>query len=463
MGPRRRFLALLTGFALALCALFAVALWLGWRQAGGPVAPFLSAGLIGGFAALLLTAGLWLFLDEQVVRPALRIAAAFRARAHGETKGALPPAPHLGDLVPAATALCDSLDAARADMTARLAEETALVEAERAQLAALLSEIPIAVMTVNAAHQITLYDRQCVHMLGHVAPLGLDRSVFDYVEETALRTALGELDAAAGRNFIDVELPTADGSGLVSTRLRPIGRNQGYMLAMEVENAVVAERPLVFDFGLIDRTPGAELADRPLSHLSFVVFDSETTGLDPAKDAVVQLAGVRVVNGRVVEGEVFDHLVDPGRPIPPVAIRVHGVTNEMVAGAPPLAKIGHDFHEFARGAVLVAHNAPFDLAFLKREETRIGKCFDHPVLDTVLLSAALFGESEEHTLDAIAERLDVAIPGADRHTALGDARATAEVLVKMIPMAEGMGIRTFGEAVEVMRRFTRLLPDLNQA
>ena len=109
--------------------------------------------------------------------------------------------------------------------------------------------------------------------------------------------------------------------------------------------------------------------------------------------------------------------------------------------------------------MLVAHNAAFDLAMLQ-------KCgaatFDHPVLDTVLLSAVLFGNEAEHTLDAIAARLDVEIPEEARHTALGDAVATAEVLRLMLPMLRARGFTTFGQVVAAMRRHTGLVPDLNK-
>ncbi len=133
----------------------------------------------------------------------------------------------------------------------------------------------------------------------------------------------------------------------------------------------------------------------------------------------------------------------------------------MVGDAPDPVTALRRLHGFARDAVLVAHNAPFDLAFLKRHEAALGQVFDNPVLDTVLLSAVVYGQTETHTLDAIAERLCVRIDGAARHTATGDAIATAEVLVRLLPVLEARGIRTFGEAIAAMRRHARLLPDLN--
>jgi len=101
------------------------------------------------------------------------------------------------------------------------------------------------------------------------------------------------------------------------------------------------------------------------------------------------------------------------------------------------------------------------MAFLHRQAKATGVVWDHPILDTVLLSAVLFGASERHTLDAVCARLNVTIPSALRHTALGDAQATADVLVKMLPMLEARGLTTFGAVLEETRRHGRLLEDLN--
>ena len=95
--------------------------------------------------------------------------------------------------------------------------------------------------------------------------------------------------------------------------------------------------------------------------------------------------------------------------------------------------------------MLVAHNAPFDMAFLRRHEADICQRFDNPILDTVLASAVLFGQGESHSLDALASRFGIIIPEAARHTALGDAEATAQALVRMLPMLRARGFGTFGE------------------
>jgi DNA polymerase-3 subunit epsilon len=111
---------------------------------------------------------------------------------------------------------------------------------------------------------------------------------------------------------------------------------------------------------------------------------------------------------------------------------------------------------------MVAHNAPFDMAFLHQTGRAHGLAFDHPVLDTVLLSAVVFGGSATHTLDALCERLNVTIADEKRHTAMGDAEATAAVLVRMITILEARGIETFGQILTEMRKHSRLLEDQNK-
>jgi len=215
-------------------------------------------------------------------------------------------------------------------------------------------------------------------------------------------------------------------------------------------------RPEFYDFNLPSAVAG-DLAERPLSDLSFVVFDTETTGLSPrGGDEIVQIAGLRIVNGRILRGETFDTLVNPGRPIPAASTRVHHISDEMVQGAADIVEAGRRFHDFCQGAVLVAHNAPFDLAFLRLKEQVIGRRFDNPVLCTVLMSAGLFDHSGQHTLDALCERFGVSIPPEARHTAMGDTIATAEVFVRMLGLLQAKGVTTLGGAIAEEGRMTRI-------
>lgn len=220
-------------------------------------------------------------------------------------------------------------------------------------------------------------------------------------------------------------------------------------------------RKVVYDFDLLSKARNAAVADTRLEDLTFVVFDTETTGLTPSADAIVQIAAVRLVNGRRVETEVFDTLVNPGRRIPAASTDVHGITDSMVVGAPDILEAGRQFHKFAEGAVLVAHNAPFDMEFLRRQEAAMGRVFDHPILDTVLLSAVVFGQLQEHSLDALTARLGITIPEEARHTAIGDTVATADAFLRLMPMLKARGLETYGQVLAEVRKHGRLLKDAN--
>lgn len=213
-----------------------------------------------------------------------------------------------------------------------------------------------------------------------------------------------------------------------------------------------------YDFDLFAAPAEGEAGDdTPLSALSFTVFDTETTGLEPDRgDEIIEIGAVRIVNGKLLAGESFEQLVDPGRPIPAASIPIHGITPERVRGMPRIEAVLPTFHAFAQGTVLVAHNAAFDMKFLRLLQPRTGVVFGQPVLDTLLLSAVVHPLQDSHRLEAIAARFDIAVRG--RHTALGDALMAAEVLLRLIPLLEAMGIRTLRQAREAAQRtqFARL-------
>ncbi|MDP2821104.1 MAG: exonuclease domain-containing protein [Sulfuritalea sp.] len=212
--------------------------------------------------------------------------------------------------------------------------------------------------------------------------------------------------------------------------------------------AMVDSRPEFYDFDLFKgEETGLALDDRLLAQLTYTVFDTETTGLQPsAGDEIIQIGAVRIVNRRLLRQESFEQLIDPRRTLPAQSVKIHGISAEMLSGQPPIERVLPIFRAFVADTILVAHNAAFDMRFLELKEAGTGIRFDRPVLDTFLLSAVLFPNQESHRLEAIAERLGVSVLG--RHTAVGDAIVTAEVFLKMLPLLADKGIRTLGEARE---------------
>lgn len=186
-----------------------------------------------------------------------------------------------------------------------------------------------------------------------------------------------------------------------------------------------------------------ELGD-PLSEATFVVVDLETTGARADESGITEIGAVKVRGGEVL-GE-FGTLVNPDAPIPPFITVLTGITEAMVATAPRIDTVLPAFLEFARGAVLVAHNAPFDIGFLKAACA----AHDHPwpkptVLDTVPLARRLVTRDEvpNHKLATLAAFFRVA--DQPTHRALDDARATVGVLHALIERAGSFGVTTVQE------------------
>jgi len=211
-------------------------------------------------------------------------------------------------------------------------------------------------------------------------------------------------------------------------------------------------RPIYYDFDLT-AVAGVDTPDddRPLQELTYTVFDTETTGLDPsAGDEIIAIGAVRIVNGRVLSHEIFEQWVDPCRAIDPQATKIHGIRNEMLRGQPMIDAVLPRFHRFCAGTILVGHNVAFDLRFLQLKEQATGIAFRQPVLDTLLLSEVLHGASDDHRLEAIAHRFGIEVVA--RHSAVGDALVTADIFVKMLPMLAERDIRTLREARNASER-----------
>lgn len=436
--------------AVGSAAIMGGALWLGAKRAADGGNGYVIAALVAGFGVTGFVAGIWMLFDENVAKPIQRLATDLRARAQAGVEAELDgqSARYLGDLAPAAQALnvramntAQSIAAAKADL-----------EKQISQLSELFSQVPVATIMLSKAGRIVLYDQQAAGLLSAIAPPRLNASIADYFDRDALEAARIKLSD----NVVSVPLVLCDAKGVEhpSASLKSIEGSKDYILMIEPKEVQpVASRPLTFDFAIRSADPRRRRRDTPLSELTFTVFDTETTGLEPARHELIQIGAVRVLRGKLLETEAFDHLIKPVKPIPAASTLVHHISDDMVADAPPALDVVRQFYGYASGTVALAHNAPFDLAFLNGVEDWP----DIPVIDTVLISAILYGTTESHTLDDLCDRLHITIPAEARHTALGDALATAKVLCAAIPMLEAKGIVMLSDLQKEGKKHARLL------
>lgn len=188
-----------------------------------------------------------------------------------------------------------------------------------------------------------------------------------------------------------------------------------------------------------------------ISTLDFVAFDTETTGLRPHSEFLVELAAVRfnLANG---PKEYFQSLVNPGAAIPPQATAVHGITDAMVSDAPSLERVLPAFLQFIAGAVPVAHNAAFDIGFLALHGLRLGLSLpETPVLDSCMFSRRIFPDQPSHKLQSLVEAFG--IEASAFHRALADAKSCMEVFRASV--AKSCGLNASWE--ELLARHGRTL------
>ncbi|WP_200182721.1 DEDD exonuclease domain-containing protein [Tomitella biformata] len=193
--------------------------------------------------------------------------------------------------------------------------------------------------------------------------------------------------------------------------------------------------------------------DEPLNQTIFVVVDLETTGGKPGSDAITEIGAVKIQGGKVL-GD-FATLVDPGRGIPIHITHITGITTAMVAEAPRISSVLPAFLEFARGAVLVAHNAPFDIGFLKAAALESATPWPaFRVLCTVKLARRVLTRDEAPSvrLSALAELFRVST--LPTHRALDDARATVDVLHGLIARVGNQGVHSLPELIDYLPAVT---------
>jgi DNA polymerase-3 subunit alpha (Gram-positive type) len=184
-------------------------------------------------------------------------------------------------------------------------------------------------------------------------------------------------------------------------------------------------------------------ADVPLTDdTEYVVFDTETTGLNAREDTLIEIAAVRM-KGREIVGQ-FASLIDPERKLSAKISELTGITEDMLVGQPKLKPVLEQFREFAEGAILVAHNAEFDVGFLGQCALRLGMpAWTQPVIDTLALARALYPGEKNYRLKTLTQKFNVEL--INHHRALADAEATAKVFAYMQETLRERGIQRLTE------------------
>ncbi len=195
--------------------------------------------------------------------------------------------------------------------------------------------------------------------------------------------------------------------------------------------------------GLVEHPMGQSFAD------TFVVFDLETTGFSPSKNQIIEIGAVKVVNGSIAQ--CFSTFVNPKVPIPFEIEQLTSINDDMVLDAPVIDEILPKFMEFCQDAVMVAHNADFDMSFIKYNCSALGLDCEKTVLDTVALSRVLLPSLNRFKLDTVAKALNISL--AHHHRAVDDAACTAEIFVKLVEMLRNRGVETM-EDLDQMESYT---------
>ncbi len=192
--------------------------------------------------------------------------------------------------------------------------------------------------------------------------------------------------------------------------------------------------------------------DRPM-----VVTDTETTGLSPARNRIIEIAAIRLVDGQ--ESISFSQLIDPGEAIPYRITRLTGITSSMVFGCPSAAEVVPAFHDFLGDGILVAHNQKFDRGFLDAERERLGlQRLENPGLCTARLARRLLPGLRSKSLDSLSRFFQIASHG--RHRALRDVEITTEILRRLVQIAnQEHRVETLEELIEMQSRtYARINP-----
>lgn len=445
-GLQRQLLVLLAVAALAILGLAVASLILVIAAGGADWTVALPAGL--AFLGLVF---LWqacsVARDHAVALERLKGAMVSLA---GDRYARLP---RLGD---EAAPDIQSVHAALAALDARYAQERSAPD-ERLQ--AVLASIPDAMLVITDEGQVTLVNHAAKALLG-AERVAVGSSAYAALSRTTVQSAL--VHARQAGSPVDAMIGTLEEHQLAA-KVASLPARAGAVITIPAEE-IEFRAELEADLALLDVPPPLEAFgdDTPLERLPILVLDTETTGLDVARDRVVSIGALRLVGGRLYRATSFDRLVNPGMSIPPRSTAIHGITDAMVADAPPFAEVYRALEAVMAGTVVVGHQIAFDLAMLRAESGRSGCQWAEPrSLDTLLLVVALLPHLNGASLDAVASELGVSIHG--RHTALGDSLVTAEIFASLLPRLAEEGVATLGQAAAFSQRAKGFVRAQNKA
>ena len=254
--------------------------------------------------------------------------------------------------------------------------------------------------------------------------------------ELHLHTQMSAMD---GTNSVTDYIKTAAGWGHKAIALTDHGVVQAFPEAMaaakgkDIKILYGVEAYLIDDMGAVVQCPRGQTLDD-----TFVVFDIETTGLSKDRDNIIEIGAVKVEKGAVLAR--FSTFVQPNMRIPEKITQLTGITDSMVENAPAIEAVLPDFLDFAGDAVLVAHNAAFDMGFVTAAAKKWGKSLSNTVLDTVELSRTLFPELPNHKLKTVAKHCGATLK--NHHRAVDDAEATAEILIFCLAALAAQSVHT---------------------
>lgn len=481
----------------------ALAIWAAHHSATNNLSELLSTFTgVAAIISMLIVALIWQLFDRHVAEALQALARQMQTALYADTDMLQDTEPfkYLSPVTDAANDILKAHHTLQVKLKADLDKPDQTLSDKADQLACVIQCMDVGVLVLNKHLQILLYNEQVSHVLGTAQLIGLARPAYSLFKGKQLETQVSLLSSSGKDNLERLSMSlqsSADGKALRAKLRRISGNDQqpiGYVLLIdeaekkpdalnprELEQSVssvllqtnhpdmrssldddkstpIPPNPSTtefYDFELFKRKPGPDILNQQLSENDYTVFDTETTGLKPSEgDEIISIAAIRIVNGRVLQREIFNEFVNPGRKVPARSTVFHGITDEMLEGKPDIESVLPSFAEFVGDSILIAHNAAFDMKFLQMKQDSSNVTIKNAVLDTVLLSAWLHDHTHKHTLDDLAARYNLNIP--DRHTALGDSIVTAHIFCRMIEQLAARKVYTVAEALEISSKVTHI-------